>query len=472
MDAADNIDILLVEDNPADIFLLKKMLNASSLQINTLFTTDKVLDAQIALKTQHFHVALLDLSLPDSFGIETYLGIKSSVKKIPVIILTGLNDADTALEALKQGAQDYLVKGTFNSDLLSRAIQYSLKRKNVEEALLVSEEKYKQMFYQNFFPSWIYDPVSLKILEVNDAAIKKYGYDKEEFLTLTLKDIRPLEDIPKFLKDIGTSNGRVKSWRHKKKNGDIMNVEVTYFPVNYFGKVASQAQIHDVTEEVQLQEKLKEQQTAEQKHITAAVLKALEHDRAHLGAELHDNINQILATSMLYLEHAKTNIEVRDELIGKSLNVIEFAINEIRKLSRILIVSDISEIGLKKAINEMVANIILVKKMQISLCMEDFPEKKIDEDVKIAIYRIIQEQLTNILKHANASSVSIELKKEEKQITLEISDNGKGFDTTLHRKGVGITNINSRVSLYDGEVNIDSAPGKGCILKVTMQLKK
>jgi len=473
MNATNNIDILLVEDNPSDIFVLKKMLNASSLHVNTLYTTDRIVEAQKALKTQRFHVALLDLSLPDSFGIQTYLGIKSAVKEIPVIILTGLNDADTAIEALKQGAQDYLVKGKFDSDLLTRTIQYSVERKKAEEALLVSEEKYKQMFYQNFFPSWIYDPVSLKILEVNDAAIKKYGYEKEEFLTLTLKDIRPPEDIPKLLGTMGEHNnkGQFKLWRHKKKNGEIITVEVTFFPVNYLGKVASQAQIHDVTEEVSLQKQLKEQQKAEQKNITAAVLKALESDRAHLGEELHDNINQILATSMLYLEHAKNHIEVRDNMISKSLKVISCAIEEIRKLSRTLIVSDIKEIGLKKAISEMTSNISLVKKIQIVLNMENFPEKKIKEEVKITIYRIIQEQLSNILKHANASSVLIELKKEENQIELEIRDNGKGFDTTLHRKGVGITNITSRASLYDGIVHIDSAPGKGCTLRVTLPTK-
>lgn len=469
-----NIDILLVEDNPADIFLLKKMLNASSLQINSLYTTDKVMEAREILKTLHFHVALLDLSLPDSFGIETYLEIKSYVKEIPVIILTGLNDASIALEALKEGAQDYLVKGEFNSDLLYRAIQYSLERKKVEEALLVSEEKYRQMFYQGFFPSWIYDPVSLKFLEVNDAAIKKYGYGRNEFLAMSLKDIRLGEEIPELINNAGIQDpeGRVKLWRHKKKNGGIMIVEVTYFPVSYLGQVASQAQINDVTEEVELQKKLKEQQKAEQKNITAAVLKALERDRAHLGAELHDNINQILATSMLYLEHAKVNVEEKDEMISKSHDVIALAIAEIRRLSRKLIVSDISEIGLEKAIRIMIDNILLVRKKKISLHMENFPEKKIDENVKITIYRIIQEQLTNILKHANASIVDIELKKEEKLITLNIGDNGKGFDPTFHRNGVGITNIMSRVSLYDGDVNIYSAPGKGCTLKVTLQLKK
>lgn len=471
MHAANNIDILLVEDNPADIFLLKKMLNASSLQINTLYTTDKVMEAQRALKTHHFHVALLDLSLPDSFGIETYLGIKPSTKEIPVIILTGFNDTNTALEALKQGAQDYLVKGNFDSDLLSRAIQYSLGRKEAEEALLVSEEKYKQMFYQNFFPSWIYEPVSLKILEVNHAAINKYGYTREEFLTLTLKDIMLPEDILKSLKANGKHNGQVKSWSHKKKDGNIIIVEVTHFPVNYIGKVASQAQIHDVTEEVKLQRKIKEQQKTKQKNITAAVLKAQESERAHLGEELHDNINQILATAMIYLEHANQNIEAKDELITKSLSGISLAIEEIRKLSRSLIVSDITEIGLKQSIQEMIENVLLVKKMQISLSMEDFPEKKIDVDVKIAIYRIIQEQFTNILKHAHAGLVNVELKKDGNQIILEIKDDGNGFDTSNRRKGVGITNMISRASLFDGKVKIESEPGKGCSLQVTLQLK-
>jgi signal transduction histidine kinase len=151
---------------------------------------------------------------------------------------------------------------------------------------------------------------------------------------------------------------------------------------------------------------------------------------------------------------------------------IKHVINEIRKLSRTLIVSDISEIGLKKAIDEMIANIVLVKKIKISFHMDYFHEKKIDEDLKIAIYRIIQEQLTNILKHANASSIIIELKKEGNLIILLIDDNGKGFDTRLHRKGVGITNMNSRVSLYDGEIKIDSAPGNGCKLVATFKIHK
>ncbi len=157
----DDLDILLVEDNPADVVLLQQMLKSSALKIANLYTTDRVTGAQDVLDKNDVHITLLDLSLPDSFGLNTYLTIKSATTKIPVIILTGLNDASLALEALNQGAQDYLVKGEFNRDLLSRSIQYSLERKHAEEALVASEEKYRQMFYRNPYPCWIYDTSTL-----------------------------------------------------------------------------------------------------------------------------------------------------------------------------------------------------------------------------------------------------------------------------------------------------------------------
>ena len=86
-----------------------------------------------------------------------------------------------------------------------------------------------------------------------------------------------------------------------------------------------------------------------------------------------------------------------------------------------------------------------------------------------AIYRIIQEQLNNILKYADASSVTIRIAPKANKIFLTISDNGKGFDTRVQRNGIGITNINSRAELYNGKVEIDSSPGNGCRLKVEFQ---
>ena len=113
----------------------------------------------------------------------------------------------------------------------------------------------------------------------------------------------------------------------------------------------------------------------------------------------------------------------------------------------------------------------MVKKMKIRLAISGIEEHSLLPEQKINVYRIIQEQLNNILKHAQASSVMIELNKEEEQIRLLVTDDGKGFDPRVRRDGVGISNIMSRAELYNGRVEIDSAPGKGCRLEVILNSK-
>jgi len=168
---SENLNILVVEDNASDQFLLEQMLLSSRLKIGKIFSASTIKEAIKILESTGIDFVLLDLSLPDSFGIDSLKSIRPLIQRIPVIVLTGLADADVALEALKQNAQDYLVKGEINTNLLIKSIEYSIERKKAEENIIASEEKYRQMFYKNPLPMWINDEHSLKILEVNDAAI-------------------------------------------------------------------------------------------------------------------------------------------------------------------------------------------------------------------------------------------------------------------------------------------------------------
>ncbi len=136
----DGLTILTVEDNPSDLFLLEHMLRASGLVIRQLFSAESIREAHAMLTGQEIDVVLLDLTLPDSFGIHSFVHLKPVVQRIPVIILTGLSDTNVALEAIKEGAQDYLVKGELTEGLLAKAIQYSLERKRTLEHLRVSNE--------------------------------------------------------------------------------------------------------------------------------------------------------------------------------------------------------------------------------------------------------------------------------------------------------------------------------------------
>lgn len=129
MKAIEPLVILVVEDNAADCFLIQEMLLTSALPIQTILSAKRQAEALHMLKENKVDLVLLDLSLPDSFGLDSFLQLKDAVATIPTIILTGLSDSALALEALQLGAQDYLVKGEFSAYWLVKSIQYSMERK-------------------------------------------------------------------------------------------------------------------------------------------------------------------------------------------------------------------------------------------------------------------------------------------------------------------------------------------------------
>jgi PAS domain S-box-containing protein len=349
------------------------------------------------------------------------------------------------------------------------AIQDITARKRSEETILASEERYRQLFYKNPFPTWIFDPDSLQILEVNDAAREKYGFSREEFGRLTMRDLHAEGEADQFMAE--ESMGGTRLWHHHNKWGRVMIVEITSHPMDYFGKACVQVIVNDVTERIRLEKELALQQKLKQQQITEVVLGAQERERFELGQELHDNINQILATSKLYLDVAIEEKEPRLELLAKSRKNISLAIEEIRKLSKDLIAPTLNDLGLTQSIKELIRSIQSVGKMKIRLNISGLDEAELLPEQKINIYRIIQEQLNNILKHSQAGEVVIELNKVKEQVRLRLADDGKGFDPRMRRKGVGISNIISRAELYNGKVEIESAPGKGCQLVVVLNSK-
>ncbi len=126
------IKILLIEDNPGDYLILKKMLKETEYTTFKLTHSLKLKDGLQILQNNKFDVIILDLNLPDSEGLDTFLQILSKHPELPIIILTGLSDEEMGVNAVKQGAQDYLVKGEFNGKLLARSINYAIERKRLE----------------------------------------------------------------------------------------------------------------------------------------------------------------------------------------------------------------------------------------------------------------------------------------------------------------------------------------------------
>ncbi len=348
-------------------------------------------------------------------------------------------------------------------------------QKKAEELLLASEEQYRHLF--NFNPSciFIWDPEDFNILEVNESAVALYGYSREEFKFMSVLDLRPKDEHEKFMKlvDVVKKNDDYKKtriWKHIKKDGETIFMEISSHAVQYNGKKTVLAIGNNVTEKVQLENSLNEERQIRQKQITDAVITGQERERLELGEELHDNINQILASTRLYMECALTDDKPRKDLLEKGRVLLDSAMAEIRKLSKTLLPPSLGEVSLLNVISDLVEDVPLTHPMEIKKDWDGFNESGLDHKLKLTIFRIIQEQLNNIYKHSKATQVKISLQKNNSCILVSVKDDGIGFNTTAKRNGVGLRNITSRAEVNNGSVNILSEPGEGCDLQVIFQL--
>jgi PAS domain S-box-containing protein len=225
--------------------------------------------------------------------------------------------------------------------------------------------------------------------------------------------------------------------------------------------------------EIQLLEterKLVEERLTKKNELIHAVQAAQENERSEIGKELHDNLSQILGAAKLYIEMAKIDDESREICLDKSSSFIVKVIEEIRKISKSLS-TPIMVMGLLDSINMLLDDLIMIDTLKIEFHVAGINEQELDERLRLTIFRIVQEQLNNILKHSEATTAIIELCKQDNEIVLRISDNGKGYDPPADEQGMGNINIKSRVELYFGSVAIVSKPGEGYELKVILPLK-
>lgn len=346
-------------------------------------------------------------------------------------------------------------------------------RKKAEELIKESEYLYKNLFYNSPLPTYVCAADTLQFIEVNEAVVQLYGYTRKEFMKMTAFDVMAPEEKQQLqlqLPTIEHTNRPPVLRRHIKKNKEVIFVEISGHAINYKGRNAWLVLTNDITEKIQLQNQLVEEKIKRQQEIAQAVIDAQEKERESLGRELHDNISQVLTTARLYLTCAKDTPAIQEDMIKRSVDTITSAIEEIRRLSKSMIETFHKEVGLEFSLNDLIEKVRLAQPFTISLYFDVPGEQQLDDKLKMTIFRIVQEQLNNTVKHANASEVMISIVQKIRQLQITIADNGKGFDTAQIRKGIGITNIISRTELFNGRVKIESSPGKGCRMQVSFTI--
>ncbi len=224
--------------------------------------------------------------------------------------------------------------------------------------------------------------------------------------------------------------------------------------------------IQDLTERKRLEAKVIHDELQKQKQLSQASIIAQEKERNNISKELHDNVNQILISARLFMSTAQRDAEQREELLSKAIEYQTLALEEIRKLSRSLSTSFVKAVGLKESIDDIVYNMTSLQNMEVDFKYNNRVSEKLSDDQKLMVFRIVQEQTSNIIKYSEAKSVKILLNETGGKVHLVISDDGKGFDAKQKPKGIGFVNIMSRADAYNGKVNIISSPGIGCTLEL------
>jgi signal transduction histidine kinase len=213
-----------------------------------------------------------------------------------------------------------------------------------------------------------------------------------------------------------------------------------------------------------MEQKISNQKIQEQKKIARAILNAQETERNHIGQELHDNISQILVSSKLFLSTASSQNEAVMELVKYPMELIDNSIQEIRLLSSSQ-VTPLKDVDLQELVHSLLES--LRQNTSINTTFQyEAGNRELSDDLKLNVYRIIQEQINNIVKHASPGKVDISVRAEKDGLHVEMKDDGKGFDMNKKRKGIGISNMINRIESFNGQMLIDTSPGNGCSVHI------
>jgi PAS domain S-box-containing protein len=349
-------------------------------------------------------------------------------------------------------------------------------RKKVETDLINSEEKYRELFHHNPMSMWMYDILTLQIIDVNEAAILHYGYSRDEFLSMTILQLRPKEDIPKILDAVKDYNRGMKAsgiWRHLKKDGTEILTAITSHTVEYESRKCRLILADDVTDKIAAEEKLNAS-NKQLRELSAYLSTVREEERKHIAREIHDELGQQVTgvkidISLLKKKIMTTNPELEHEFLQVG-DLLDQTVKTIRRISSELRPSMLDDIGLIPAL-EWQCNEF--KRRTGVNC--EFNKKRtenivFDPSTTTGVFRILQESLTNIARHANANDVFVSIQKNETNLELKIVDNGVGFDTSVTKKTFGLLGMKERAIMMKGKLQIESTPNKGTSTILTIPL--
>ncbi len=387
----------------------------------------------------------------------------------PVIATVGISEKDVLGEFMDR-RRNYLAFGiTVTLLLLVVAIAAGsgvVRRRHAIRLLELSENRYRSI-YENSQDGLFIVHEDGFIEDMNGAATRMFRLVRTGSTIQYFRDLFR-ESTPVLPLPTPTAGQQWQEVVFTRHNGSSFIGEYLFMPCpGQRGEERFLVLVRDISIRKEMEKRLLREQKRYQRRLTRQIIRAQERERESIGHELHDNVNQILTTVKLYLEMARENPGMRDELLPRSISHIMDCINEIRLLSHQLSAPTLGTQSLIDSMKALVETVSASSGLVIHFEHSSY-SKPLAKDQKLAIYRILQEQLTNIIKHAKAGEVHVSISQCAAHTCLVITDNGQGFDIAKASTGIGLMNISSRAKVFGGSISVTSSPGTGTCLEVTM----
>lgn len=457
--------ILLIEDNPGDARLIQEMLADAGGQGFTIEWVSRLADGLERLGRGGIGLVLLDLGLPDSQGLDTFIKAHAQAPQVPFVVLTGLADETLGLTAVRKGAQDYLFKDETDPNLLLRAIRYATERKQAEIALEVERQKLYSLL--NSLPIFVHLKAQDRTIRfANRRFIEVFGEpgDKPCYEVVQGRS-EPCEDCRAF-EVLKTKVPQKVEWTSLL---DARSYEVYNYP---FCTDNSQLVLTlgiDITERKLAEEHLR-QSEQDLRHLASQLLTAQESERERISRELHDELGQSLLVLKLRARRVERSLDKGQAAIREEVHEItrqlDRLVDEIRRLARDLSPAIVRDLGLSSALKHLIEDFSRHYDIHADIDQMEGMDELFPRETQINVYRTFQECLTNIGKYAQASRLIVAIKRENNHVGFMVADNGRGFkvneilgDPT--RRGLGLMAMKERGRMMGGTLEIKSEEGKG-----------
>ncbi len=338
-------------------------------------------------------------------------------------------------------------------------------RRAAEEKLALSEQRFRSLVHNGYDMISIIDAEGIYLYN-SEATYRLLNYSEAELLGKNAVSFVHPDDVPAILDGLQRIQAEMfiadlVPFRFRNSRGEWRWLEVTATNMTHTPGVGGiVVNGRDITDKKELQDRLAREIDEQRRRLNKAAIDAQEKERSQLSRELHDNVNQVLTTIKLYTELCLDKEIDNRALLEKSAAYLTDCINEIRSISRRLSTPTLGRISLRDSLRELADSLNLAEKLLIRFDYRG-PDTRIEEQTHLGFYRIVQEHLTNVLRHAQAREVVLLLDVSTEGIRIEIRDDGVGFDLRQKRRGIGISNMYGRAESMNAELKLTSSAGKG-----------